>query len=112
MAEEQEAAEVMWKRGKTLGKGEFSFVSLASTEAALIPSIPSLIALKSCMLSRSQSLQDEREFLRMFEDCPHVIRCFGVKVTQEDGLLLYNLLLEYASAGSLADRLGLPELQV
>ncbi|KAK6787198.1 hypothetical protein RDI58_015723 [Solanum bulbocastanum] len=36
--------------------------------------------------------------------------------TQEDGILLYNMLLEYASAGSLAhrnnDKLGLPEFQV
>ncbi|KAH0658886.1 hypothetical protein KY285_027433 [Solanum tuberosum] len=88
MAENQEA-EIMWKRGRTLGQGGFGF-----------------------------SLEDETEFLRMCQDSPHVIRSFGVKVTQEDDILLYNLLLEYASAGSLADRLlnndqlGLPEFQV
>ena len=52
----------------------------------------------------------------MFEDCPQIIRCFGFKVTCNDGLYLYNLELEYASAGSLADRIhergGLLEFQV
>ena len=52
----------------------------------------------------------------MFEDCPQIIRCFGFKVTCKDGLYLYSLELEYASAGSLADRIhergGLPEFQV
>ncbi|KAK6787199.1 hypothetical protein RDI58_015724 [Solanum bulbocastanum] len=111
-----EEAEIMWKRGRTLGQGGSGFVSLASTTHS--PLIPSLIAVKSCMLSHSQSLEDETEFLRMCQDSPHVIRSFGVKVTQEDDILLYNLLLEYASAGSLADRLlnndqlGLPEFQV
>ncbi|XP_049360251.1 mitogen-activated protein kinase kinase kinase 20-like [Solanum verrucosum] len=115
MAKNQEA-EIMWKRGRTLGQGGFGFVSLASTTHS--PLIPSLIAVKSCMLSHSHSLEDETEFLRMCQDSPHVIRSFGVKVTQEDDILLYNLLLEYASAGSLADRLlnndqlGLPEFQV
>ncbi|XP_055832779.1 mitogen-activated protein kinase kinase kinase 20-like [Solanum dulcamara] len=115
--EEKQEMEILWKRGRLLGKTRFGFVSLASTDSSS-PLIPSLIAVKSCMLSRSRSLQHETKFLRMCEDCPHVIRCFGVKVTQEDGILLYNLLLEYASAGSLADRLlyndelGLPEFQV
>ncbi|XP_019240621.1 PREDICTED: mitogen-activated protein kinase kinase kinase 3-like [Nicotiana attenuata] len=121
MAEE---VEVKWKRGRTLGKVGFGFVSLASIDnttdyAGTVHHrrIPSLIAVKSCMLSRSQSLQEEREFLRLFEKSPYVIPCFGVKVTLEDGVLLYNLLLEYASGGSLADRLncsgkGLPEIEV
>ncbi|OIT22642.1 PREDICTED: mitogen-activated protein kinase kinase kinase ANP1-like [Nicotiana attenuata] len=124
MAEIEEEVEVMWKRGRTLGKGGFGFVSLASTDDTNFDAgtvhhtlIPSLIAVKSCMLSRSESLQVEREFLRMFEDSPHVIRSFGVKVTLEDGVLLYNLLLEYASGGSLADRLncsgkGMAEVEV
>ncbi|XP_055830396.1 mitogen-activated protein kinase kinase kinase 20-like [Solanum dulcamara] len=122
MAENQEeGGKIIWKRGRTLGKGGFAFVSLASTEphSDADPLIPSLIAVKSCIFSRSHSLQEETEFLRMCEDCPQVIPCYGVKVTQEDDILLYNLLLEYASAGSLADRLlnnhdelGLPEFQV
>ncbi|WMV14918.1 hypothetical protein MTR67_008303 [Solanum verrucosum] len=67
------------------------------------------------MLKRSQSLRNEREFLRMFEDCLQIIRCFGFTVSYEDDLYLYNLLLEFASAGILADRIderGLPEFQL
>lgn len=73
-----------------------------------------IILLSFHHLCHSQSLEDETEFLRMCQDSPRVIRSFGVKVTQEDDILLYNLLLEYASAGSLLsnDQLGLPELQV
>uniref|UniRef100_M1DKV7 Protein kinase n=1 Tax=Solanum tuberosum TaxID=4113 RepID=M1DKV7_SOLTU len=67
------------------------------------------------MLNCAQSLRNEREFLRIFGDCPQIIRCFGFNVSYEDDLYLYNLLLEFASAGSLADRIdeqGLPEFQV
>ncbi|XP_049382830.1 mitogen-activated protein kinase kinase kinase 20-like [Solanum stenotomum] len=111
---EENQAKFKWQRGRTLGKGSYGFVSLASTDTPS-PMIPSLIAVKSCMLNRSQSLRNEREFLGMFEDCPQIIRCFGFNVTYEDDLYLYNLLLEFASAGSLADRInerGLPEFQV
>ncbi|KAK6796774.1 hypothetical protein RDI58_004475 [Solanum bulbocastanum] len=87
----------MWKRGGTLGKGSYGFVSLAFTDTDSPMNVPSVIAVKSCTLSHSQSLQNERKFLRMFDDCPQIIRCFGFKVTQEDDSHLYNLLLEYAS---------------
>ncbi|XP_070003978.1 mitogen-activated protein kinase kinase kinase 20-like [Nicotiana sylvestris] len=113
----------MWKRGRTLGKGGFGFVSLASSDDTNFTAtvhhclILSLIVVKSSMFSHSESLQVEREFLHLFEDSPHVIRSFDVKVTLEDGVLLYNLLLEYTSDGSLADRLncsgkGMPEVEV
>ncbi|WMV14541.1 hypothetical protein MTR67_007926 [Solanum verrucosum] len=106
---EEKQAKFKWQRGRTLGKGSYGFVSLASDL------ISSLIAVKSCMLNRSRSLQNEGKFLRIFEDCPQIIRCFGFNVNYEDDLYLYNLLLEYASAGSLVDRIdeqGLPEFQV
>ncbi|MCD7467828.1 hypothetical protein HAX54_005471 [Datura stramonium] len=116
-------AKMSWKRGRTLGKGGFGFVSLASTAASDFHDqtldgvhLPPLIAVKSCVFSRSDSLQEEREFLRLFQDSPHIIRCFGVSMTEEDQLVLYNLLLEYAASGSLADCLqnnysgnGLPD---
>ncbi|XP_049360526.1 mitogen-activated protein kinase kinase kinase 20-like [Solanum verrucosum] len=112
MEEKQE--KFNWQRGRTLGKGSYGFVSLASTDTTS-PMIPSLIAVKSCMLNRSQSLRNEKEFLRMFEDCPQIFQCFGFNVTYEDDIYLYNLLLEFASAGNLVDRIderGLPEFQV
>ncbi|KAH0717299.1 hypothetical protein KY285_013330 [Solanum tuberosum] len=105
MEEKQE--KFKWQRGRTLGKGHYRFVSWASTDTPSHPMIPSLIAVKSCMLKHSQSLRNEREILRMFRDCPQIIRCFGFNISYEDDLYLYNLLLEFASAGSLADRLSL-----
>ncbi|XP_049382787.1 mitogen-activated protein kinase kinase kinase 20-like [Solanum stenotomum] len=112
---EEKEAEFMLKRGGTLGKGSYGFVSLAFTDTDSPMNVPYVIAVKSCTLSHSQSLQNERKFLRMFDACPQIIRFFGFKVTQEDDSHLYNLLLAYASVGSVADRLGergLPEFQV
>ncbi|KAH0658867.1 hypothetical protein KY285_027414 [Solanum tuberosum] len=100
-------AGLLWKRGTTLGQGGFGVVSLASTSNALFRGVtlPSLIALKSCNYGASQSLKEEVEILRMFKHSPYIIHCFGANVSFEDNVNLYNLLLEYASGGSLADRL-------
>ncbi|XP_070021781.1 mitogen-activated protein kinase kinase kinase 20-like [Nicotiana sylvestris] len=96
---------IIWTRGKTIGRGSFGIVTLATTTDFSID-IPSTIAVKSALFSRSKSLQKERDLLHEFQDCDHVIRCFGADVTEEDGKILYNMLLEYASGGSLADRIG------
>ncbi|XP_016499140.1 mitogen-activated protein kinase kinase kinase 20-like [Nicotiana tabacum] len=96
---------VMWTRGKTIGRGSFGIVTLATTTNSSVD-IPSTIAIKSALFSRSKSLQKERELLHEFQDCDQVIRCFGADVTEEGGKMLYNMLLEYASGGSLADRIG------
>ncbi|KAG5601511.1 hypothetical protein H5410_032881 [Solanum commersonii] len=111
-------AELLWKRGTTLGQGGFGVVSLASTSNALFHGVtlPSLIAVKSCNYSDSQSLKEEEEFLGMFKHSPCIIRCFGANLSFEDEVIIYNLLLEYASGGSLANRLrncnSLPEFEV
>ncbi|XP_070019371.1 mitogen-activated protein kinase kinase kinase 20-like [Nicotiana sylvestris] len=96
---------ILWTRGKTIGNGSFGIVTLATTTNSSVD-VPSTIAVKSALFSRSKSLQKERELLHEFQDCDHVIRCFGADVTEEDGKILYNMLLEYASGGSLADRIG------
>ncbi|KAH0682548.1 hypothetical protein KY290_021129 [Solanum tuberosum] len=41
----------------------------------------------------------------MFKHSPYIIHYFGANVSFEDNVNLYNLLLEYAFGGSLADRL-------
>nr|GMD22915.1 mitogen-activated protein kinase kinase kinase NPK1-like [Ipomoea batatas] len=63
----------------------------------------SIIAVKSTHINYAYNLQREAEILRQLRGCPHVVQCFGDDVTDED----YNLLLEYAPAGSL-DRLIYP----
>ncbi|MEN5640352.1 hypothetical protein ABEK45_28735, partial [Klebsiella pneumoniae] len=42
---------------------------------------------------------------------PEIIRCFGDSYSCENGENLYNVLLEYASGGSLADKLKNSENQ-
>ncbi|KAG5567920.1 hypothetical protein H5410_065065 [Solanum commersonii] len=111
-------AELLWKRGTTLGQGGFGIVSFAFTSNALFHGVtlPSLIDVKSCNYSDSRSSKEEVKILQMFKHFPYIIHCFGANISFEDNVNLYNLLLEYASEGSLADRLrnynSLPEVEV
>uniref|UniRef100_M1DKH3 ATP binding protein n=1 Tax=Solanum tuberosum TaxID=4113 RepID=M1DKH3_SOLTU len=111
-------AELLWKRGTTLGQGGFGIVLFAFTFNALFHGVtlPSLIAVKYCNYSDSRSSKEEVEILRMFKHFPYIIHCFRANVSFEDNVNLYNLLLEYASGGSLVDRLrncnSLPEVEV
>ncbi|GFQ04026.1 mitogen-activated protein kinase kinase kinase npk1 [Phtheirospermum japonicum] len=79
---------IRWTRGEALGKGGFGFVSIAKTHQSESSLIPPLIAVKSA--------KDD--------------------ITTENGEKLYNILLEYASGGCLADRIvpkkGMPEMIV
>ncbi|VFQ83551.1 unnamed protein product [Cuscuta campestris] len=84
--------------------------------------LPSVLAVKSAEVSASGSIQKEREVLDRIKGNPYVIRCFGEETTTgENGDMIYNLLLEYGSGGTLAERIkrnsegnnkGLPELEV
>lgn len=103
-------ASIRWTRGRTVGRGAEGIVTLATTHDNFS------IAVKSSLFSRSKSLQKEREILNKFQDCSHIIRCFGADVTEEDDKILYNILLEHAIDGSLAHRIGkksgLPDFEV
>ncbi|CAN4097858.1 unnamed protein product [Withania somnifera] len=114
-------AKLLWNRGKPLGQGGFSVVSLASTSNVIVNGVtlPSSIAVKSCKYTASQSLKEEMKFLLIFKHSACIIHYFGANFSFKDGVTLYNLLLEYASGGSLADRLqnynsgkGLSEFEV
>ncbi|XP_042509156.1 mitogen-activated protein kinase kinase kinase 20-like [Macadamia integrifolia] len=110
----------MWMRGDTIGRGSFSTVSLATAKQKSNKRrnhLPPLMAVKWAEVSRSSTLQKEREILTRFEGCPHILRCFGDEITTENGELTYNVLLEYASGGTLASRIKnfsgrLPEAEV
>ncbi|KAF9615890.1 hypothetical protein IFM89_026816 [Coptis chinensis] len=62
------------------------------------------MAVKSVEISDSCTLQKEREILRELEQRPYILRCYGEEFTDEkNGDMVYNLLLEYASGGTLAE---------
>ncbi|KAL3829812.1 hypothetical protein ACJIZ3_018614 [Penstemon smallii] len=97
------------------GRGGFAFVSKAKTthQADSSHRLPPVVAVKSAKVSESKPLLKEKELLDLFKACPCILQCFGDDFTTEDGEQLYNILLEYASGGCLADRIipnkGLPE---
>ncbi|KAM7262803.1 hypothetical protein ACFE04_000486 [Oxalis oulophora] len=92
-----------WVRGETIGYGSFATVSLA-TSSSDSSHLPSLMAAKSCVVECSDTLKHEKQILDRIGNCLNIIHCFGEEVTIEhSGEKFYNLLLEYASRGSLAD---------
>ncbi|XP_042492419.1 mitogen-activated protein kinase kinase kinase 20-like [Macadamia integrifolia] len=118
--EQQSRGGGMWMRGKTIGRGSFGTVSLATAKRKANKRrnhLPPLMAVKWAEVSNSGTLQKEREILTMLEGCPNILRCYGDEITTENGELNYNVLLEYASGGTLASRIknscgGLPEADV
>ncbi|KAE8715718.1 Serine/threonine-protein kinase PBS1 [Hibiscus syriacus] len=91
-----------WIRGDTIGFGSFGTVSMVLPKTGFSKS--PLIAVKSCEVIDSVSLKNEKEVLDRIGSCPQIIRCLGDNYTVEKGGELYNLFLEYADKGSLADQ--------
>ncbi|KAG2719810.1 hypothetical protein I3760_02G008400 [Carya illinoinensis] len=105
-----------WVRGEPVGHGSFATVNLAIPRNGSTHASP-LMVVKSSESSCSVSLKNEKQVLDQLSTCPHVIRCLGEDRSVENGEELYNLFLEYASHGSLADQLknrggSLPESDV
>ncbi|KAF2322360.1 hypothetical protein GH714_012914 [Hevea brasiliensis] len=101
MAIEEDSSDnhgIAWWGGPLLGKGGFVSVYLAFLN------YPPLMAVKSAEVSSSSSLQKEKEVFKHLRDCPYILECYGEETTMsKGGKMLYNLLLQYASGGTLAD---------
>ncbi|XVE82804.1 hypothetical protein DITRI_Ditri16bG0035200 [Diplodiscus trichospermus] len=91
-----------WVRGEAIGCGSFGTVNLVVPKKG-VSKYP-LMAVKSCETIDSASLKNEKEVLDQLGFCPQIIRCFGDDFSIENGGKLYNLFLEYANNGSLADQ--------
>ncbi|KAE8693321.1 hypothetical protein F3Y22_tig00110813pilonHSYRG00162 [Hibiscus syriacus] len=91
-----------WVRGDTIGFGSFGTVNLVLPKTGFSKS--PLMAVKSCEITDSVSLKNEKEVLDRIGSCPQIIRCLGDDYTVEKGGKLYNLFLEYADKGNLADQ--------
>ncbi|XP_017250220.1 mitogen-activated protein kinase kinase kinase 20 [Daucus carota subsp. sativus] len=97
---------VSWYRGALIGKGNFGCVYLANLKKprSKFSCFPCVMAVKCAEVSISGSIQKEREILDNIGRCGYVIRCFGEEITNgENGEMVYNLLLEYGSGGTLVD---------
>lgn len=112
---------VSWFRGAIIGKGSFGcvFLGILKKPKSKYNSYPPIMAVKSAEVSVSGSIQKEKEVMDNIRGCPNVIKCFGEEITNgKNGQMVYNLLLEYGSGGTLAELIkksadkGLPELDV
>lgn len=101
-----------WLRGDVIGHGSFGSVNLAKA-LKVSPEFPSSMAVKSCAdcSFSSITLRNEKKVLDQVGICPQIVRCFGDDYSFEKGERFYNLFLEYASRGSLADRVKSGRLQ-
>ncbi|XP_028764088.1 mitogen-activated protein kinase kinase kinase 17 [Neltuma alba] len=93
-----------WDRGASLGTGTFASVHLAIPRV-ISAQFSSPAAVKSADVFASSSLRNEQDVFHRLGPCPQIVRCFGHDSTFENGVQYYNLFLEYAAGGSLADQL-------
>ncbi|XP_019195273.1 PREDICTED: mitogen-activated protein kinase kinase kinase NPK1-like isoform X3 [Ipomoea nil] len=93
-----------WVRGQTVGHGSFGKVSMATARNGGVGFSPAMVV-KSCSASRAASLLNEKRILDELQGCPEIVRCFGDSYSFEKGEKIYNVLLEFASRGSLGDKI-------
>ncbi|KDP41958.1 hypothetical protein JCGZ_26976 [Jatropha curcas] len=96
---------VLWQRGPLLGRGGFGCVYLAELKKSKSRTslYPQLMAVKCAEFSVSNSLQKEKQVFDDLCDSPYVLKCYGEETTTaSSGEMIYNLLLEYASGGTLS----------
>lgn len=86
-----------WTRGRIIGRGSTATVYLAEHRDS-----DELFAVKSTEFHRSEFLKKEQEILSKV-DCPQIVDYRGCDVTLENGVHFFNLFMEYASKGTLAD---------
>lgn len=97
---------VVWFRGDMIGKGSYGCVFIGSLKNpnSKYSSYPPIMAVKSAEVSASCSIQKEKEVMDNIRGNPNVIECYGEEITNGDnGQMVYNLLLEYGSGGTLDD---------
>jgi len=92
-----------WVRGDSLGHGTFATVNIA-VPANGLTCFPSLTAVKSSDSHNASLLKNEKEILDRLGSSPYIINCFGHDHTVENGEEFYNVFLEHAAGGSLADQ--------
>ncbi|XP_008229101.1 PREDICTED: mitogen-activated protein kinase kinase kinase 2-like [Prunus mume] len=100
---------VHWLRGKLIGKGSYGYVFLATPRkptkdehSRRMLNLREMMAVKSAKVSASESIKHESDVLLEIKGCPFIIERLGEETTATDkGDMVYNLLLEFASGGTL-----------
>ncbi|KAJ1428721.1 Serine/threonine-protein kinase, active site [Sesbania bispinosa] len=86
-----------WTRGRTLGRGSTAAVYIAENRRS-----GQVFAVKSSELHHSEFLKREQGILSTLK-CPQIVAYQGCDVTFENGAYWFNLFMEYAPQGTLAD---------
>ncbi|KAL8131197.1 mitogen-activated protein kinase kinase kinase 18-like [Apium graveolens] len=86
-----------WIRGNTVGRGSSATVSVATCCRS-----GNVFAAKSVEFSHSEMLQREQNILSTLSS-PQIVKYMGYDITMESNKLMYNLMMEYAAAGTLHD---------
>ncbi|KAK7359800.1 hypothetical protein VNO77_01765 [Canavalia gladiata] len=89
-----------WTRGHTLGRGSTAAVYIAESHRS-----GQLFAVKSAELHRSELLKREQGILSSLK-CPQIVTYQGCDTTLENGVHWFNLFMEYAPHGTLAEHGG------
>ncbi|KAK1440709.1 hypothetical protein QVD17_06540 [Tagetes erecta] len=100
-----------WIRCQSIGHGAFANVNLAKPTNQS-SHFPPLMAIKSSPMDQPTStslLMNEFKILNELQNCPEIVTCYGDCFTVENGEKLYNVVLEYAAGGSLADKVNSSE---
>ncbi|PHT43194.1 hypothetical protein CQW23_17219 [Capsicum baccatum] len=90
-------SEMDWTRGHTIGHGSTAVVSIAKSRFS-----DEFFAVKSVELSQAQFLQKEQKIMSQLSS-PYIVSYKGCDVTKEKDKLMFNLMMEYMSEGTLID---------
>nr|GEX67073.1 mitogen-activated protein kinase kinase kinase 17-like [Tanacetum cinerariifolium] len=102
--QEDNGNDAHWIRRSVVGKASYGSVFIANRNAKSVCSLyPSIMAVKSTEVSVSGSIQKEKEVMDNIRGFANVIKCFGEEINFENKKMVYNLLFEFASGGTLAD---------
>ncbi|CAN4109961.1 unnamed protein product [Withania somnifera] len=88
-----------WIRGHTIGYGSSAAVSVAKSRWS-----DEVFAVKSVELSKSELLLKEQKILSQLCS-PYIVSYKGYDVTKEKDKLMFNLMMEYMSDGTLTDEI-------
>lgn len=92
-----------WIIPKFLSRGAHGSVYLVLLKSNNFDELDELFAVKRAPLEDSTSLEKERRIYCDLNSCPEIIRSFGSKFTVKNDTVYYNLVLEYAPAGTLSN---------